>query len=127
MKTSTQTFLIDRQAPQADYSKCHVSLHVESFKYAFTVSFLFFERGMYLQRLGKALHVTPSQNIIVNIDKAPKIGSAVVDENLKVVGKIFDVIGPVSSPYAVVKPAIKWSEKLTSKQLYVLLSKKERS
>jgi len=77
--------------------------------------------------LGKALHVTPSQNIIVNIDKAPKIGSAVVDENLKVVGKIFDVIGPVSSPYAVVKPAIKESEKLTSKQLYVLLSKKERS
>jgi RNA-binding protein len=82
---------------------------------------------MYLQRLGKALHVTPSQNIIVKTDKAPKIGSAVVDENLKVVGKIFDVIGPVSSPYAVVKPTIKESQKLTSKQLYALLSKKERS
>jgi RNA-binding protein len=82
---------------------------------------------MYLQRLGKALHVTPSQNIVVKTGKAPKIGSAVVDENLKVVGKIFDVIGPVSSPYAVVKPAIKETERLTSKQLYVLLSKKERS
>jgi RNA-binding protein len=71
--------------------------------------------------------VTPSQNIVVKTDKAPQIGSAVVDENLKVVGKIFDIIGPVSSPYAVVKPAIKEPEKLTNKQLYLLLSKKERS
>jgi RNA-binding protein len=80
-----------------------------------------------LQRLGRVLNVTPSQNIVVKTDKAPQIGSAVVDENLKVVGKIFDIIGPVSSPYAVVKPAIKEPEKLTNKQLYLLLSKKERS
>jgi len=82
---------------------------------------------MCLQRLGKALKVTPSQNIVVKTDKTPKIGSAVVDENLKVVGKIFDVIGPVPSPYAVIKPAIKEPEKLTNKQLYLLLSKKEWS
>jgi RNA-binding protein len=80
-----------------------------------------------LQRLGRVLNVTPSQNIVVKTDKAPQIGSAVVDENLKVVGKIFDIIGPVSSPYAVVKPAIKEPEKLTNKQLYLLLSKKEWS
>jgi len=103
-----------------------MSLHVESFKYAITLSLLFFERGMCLQRLGKVLHVTPSQNIVVKIDKTPKIGSAVVDEKLKIVGKIFDVIGPASSPYVIVKPAIKEPEKLTNKQLYLLLSKKER-
>jgi len=82
---------------------------------------------MCLQRLGKVLNVTPSQNVVVKTEKTPHIGSAVVDENLKVIGKIFDVIGPVSSPYAVVKPAIKEPEKLTNKQLYLLLSKKERS
>jgi len=82
---------------------------------------------MCLQRLGKVLHVTPSQNIVVKTDKPSKIGSAVVDENLKVVGKIFDIIGPVPSPYAVVKPAVKEPEKLTNKQLYLFLSKKERS
>jgi len=71
--------------------------------------------------------VTPSQNIVVKTDKTPQIGAAVVDENLKVVGKIFDIIGPVSSPYAVVRPVIKEPEKLTNKQLYLLLSKKERS
>jgi RNA-binding protein len=71
--------------------------------------------------------VTPSQNVVVKVDNTPKIGSAVVNENLKVVGKVFDVVGPVSSPYAVVKPTIKEPEKLTSKQLYLLLSKKKRS
>jgi RNA-binding protein len=88
---------------------------------------LFFERGVGLQRLGMVLNVTPSQNVVVKIDQTPRIGAAVVDENLKVVGKVFDIIGPVSSPYAVVKPTIKEPEKLTNKQLYLLLSKKERS
>ena len=80
-----------------------------------------------MQRLGRVLNVTPSQNIVVKAENTPKIGSAVVDENLKIVGKIFDIIGPVSSPYAVVKPAIREPEKLSDKQLYLLLSKKERS
>ena len=77
-----------------------------------------------MQRLGKVLHVTPSQNVVIKINNPPKIGSAVVDEKLKTVGKIFDVIGPVSSPYAIVKPAIKKPETLSNKQLYLLLSKK---
>ena len=80
-----------------------------------------------MQRLGRVLNVTPSQNIVVKTEKTPKIGSVVIDENLKIVGKIFDIIGPVSSPYVVVRPAIREPEKLTDKQLYLLLSKKERS
>jgi RNA-binding protein len=80
-----------------------------------------------LQRLGRVLNVTPSQNIIVKLDKAPKMGAAVIDENLKIVGKIFDIIGPVSSPYAEIRPSVKDPEKLANKQLYVLPSKKERS
>ena len=80
-----------------------------------------------MQRLGKVVNVTPSQNVIVKIAELPKMGSAVVDESLKVVGKVFDIIGPVASPYAVVKPTIKTPEKLASKQLYLLLSKRERS
>ena len=80
-----------------------------------------------LQRLGKVLSVTPSQSLVVKIDKPPKLGSAVIDENLKIVGKVFDIIGPVSSPYAVIKTAVKDPEKLAGKQLYVSPSKKERS
>lgn len=79
---------------------------------------------MLLQRLGRVLSVTPSQNIVVKLDKAPKMGAAVIDENLKVVGKVFDIIGPVSSPYAVVKPSGKDPEKLANRQLYMSPSRK---
>jgi len=91
------------------------------------VTLLFFERGMWLQRLGRVVSLTPSQNIVVRTEKTPKIGAPVVDENLKPVGRVFDIIGPVSAPYAVVRPTVKEPEKLASKQLYVILSKKERS
>ncbi|NLE04763.1 MAG: H/ACA RNA-protein complex protein Gar1 [Crenarchaeota archaeon] len=80
-----------------------------------------------MQRLGKVLSVTPSQSVVVKIDRPPKLGVAVVDENLKIVGKVFDIIGPVSSPYAVIRPSVKNPEKLTNKQLYVSSSRKERS
>ena len=76
-----------------------------------------------MQRLGKVLNVTPSQNLVVKTEKTPKIGDAVIDESLKIVGKVFDVIGPVSSPYAVIKPTVKEPERLSNKQLYLLLSK----
>jgi len=80
-----------------------------------------------LQRLGKVLNVTPSQNLVLKVEKPPKLGAAVIDENLKVVGRIFDIIGPVSSPYAVIKPSVKDPEKLANQQLYVSPSKRERS
>ncbi len=79
---------------------------------------------MCLQRLGKIINLTPSRNFIVKTEKTPKIGLSVFDENLKIVGKVFDVIGPVSAPYAVVKPQVKEPEKMVNQRLYLLLSKK---
>jgi RNA-binding protein len=81
---------------------------------------------MCLQRLGKVLNVTPSQNIIIKSDKPPKIGIDVVDEGLKVVGKTFDIIGPISSPYIIVKPKIKDPKRLVGKKLYMLFSRNKR-
>ena len=80
-----------------------------------------------MQKLGRVRALTPSKNIIVKTEKAPKIGTEVVDENLKVVGKVFDIIGPVSSPYAVVKPTVSEPVKLVNKPVYLLLSKTKRS
>lgn len=84
---------------------------------------MFFERGTGLQRLGKVLSITPSSSLIIKTENPPKIGSEVVDETLNVVGKVFDIIGPVSSPYAVIKPKIKDPAVLVNKPLYLLLSK----
>jgi RNA-binding protein len=79
-----------------------------------------------LQRLGRALHISPNRSVIVKVETVPKIGEKVVDENLKTVGKVFDVFGPVSSPYVAVKPAIQKPEKLTNKVLYVFPSKRSK-
>ncbi len=80
-----------------------------------------------MQKLGRASNVSPSGNVIVKTDNPPKIGSEVVDENLVVVGKVFDIIGPVSAPYAVIKPTVKEPAKLLNKPVYLLLSKTKRS
>ena len=80
-----------------------------------------------LQKLGRVRALTPSKNIIIKSEKAPRIGSEVVDENLSVIGKVFDIIGPVSSPYAVVKPTVREPAKLLYKPVYLLLSKTNRS
>jgi RNA-binding protein len=80
-----------------------------------------------LQRLGRVSNVTPSRNLVVKAENPPKIGTEVVDENLQSVGKVFDIIGPVSAPYAVVKPTVREPDKLVNKQLYLLLSKTKRS
>ncbi|MDH7563779.1 MAG: Gar1/Naf1 family protein [Candidatus Bathyarchaeota archaeon] len=76
--------------------------------------------------LGLVAHVTPSYNIILKVKKLPKIGETVVDENLKPVGKVFDIIGPVSAPYASVKLTIKEPEKLGNKMLYTVPSERRR-
>jgi rRNA processing protein Gar1 len=65
--------------------------------------------------------------MVVKTEQAPRIGSEVVDENLVVVGKVFDIIGPVSAPYAVVKPTTKEPANLLNKPVYLLLSKTQRS
>jgi RNA-binding protein len=88
---------------------------------------MFFERGIArLQKMGRVRAVTPSKNLIVKADKPPKLGSEVVDENLTVIGRVFDIIGPVSAPYAVIKPSAKEPEKLVNKPVYLLLSKTNR-
>jgi rRNA processing protein Gar1 len=72
-------------------------------------------------------HASPSRNVLVKAENPPKIGSEVVDENLNVVGRVFDIIGPVSAPYAVIKPSVREPANLLNKPVYLLLSKTKRS
>lgn len=70
--------------------------------------------------------MSQSRNIIVTIGNLPRIGETVVNENLKRIGKVLDIFGPVSSPYASVKPTIQENGKLADKMLYVLPSKRRK-
>ena len=65
-------------------------------------------------------------NVIVKSETIPKIGQPVVDDNLTIVGKVFDIIGPTSSPYVAVKLSIKEPRKLANKQLYIIPSKRRK-
>jgi len=79
-----------------------------------------------LQRIGPVLHITPSHNIIIKTSKPPHIGEIVIDENLKTIGKVFDIFGPVSSPYIAIRPTIPNPMELTQKTLYTSPQRGER-
>jgi len=79
-----------------------------------------------LQRLGRVLHISSSKNLILKAEKVPKINDKVVDENLKSVGTIFDVFGPVSSPYVAVKPNVEEPQRFVDRVLYVFPSVKRK-
>ena len=79
-----------------------------------------------MHRLGHVLHVSSSKNLILKAVKLPRINDKVVDENLKSVGTVFDVFGPVSSSYVAVKPNVEEPQRFVNRVLYVFPSQKRR-
>jgi len=77
-----------------------------------------------LQRLGRAIHVTPSRNIIIKVETPTKIGEKVIDKELKQVGTVSDLFGPVSSPYVTVKATVENPKLLINQMLYAIPSSK---
>ncbi len=77
-------------------------------------------------RIGRVIHITPSRKAVVKAESLPKIGDKVFNEKKRFVGTVFDLIGPVSSPYISVKPEVKDPNKLINHVLYVFPSKKRR-
>jgi len=76
-----------------------------------------------LQRIGRALHVSSNKNIILKVENLPKIGDKVIDENLSSVGMVFDIFGPVSSPYISVKTTVEEPHRYVGHILYAVPSK----
>ena len=58
-----------------------------------------------MRRLGKLLHKSlMTGNLIVKAVTVPKIGEKVYDGEMRLIGFVYDVFGPVKSPYVSVKP-----------------------
>jgi RNA-binding protein len=79
-----------------------------------------------LQRIGLVLHVTSSKNMIIKAASLPRIGDDAVDENLKKIGTVFDIFGPVSSPYVAVRPSVEEPSRFINRAIYAIPSSKLR-
>ena len=67
--------------------------------------------------------MSSSRNVILKAENIPRIGDKVMDEKLRPVGIVFDVLGPTSSAYVAVKPKIQDPQRLVNRVLYVVPSK----
>ena len=60
-----------------------------------------------IRPLGKVLHVTPSKLLVVKIanpKNIPPLGvSITIGKGDRSIGKLIDIIGPITNPYGVVK------------------------
>jgi rRNA processing protein Gar1 len=79
-----------------------------------------------LRRIGHVLHVSATKNMIIKAENIPRIGEKVANQELTLVGTVFDVFGPTSSPYIAVKHDLKNPEQLVDHVLYVVPSKPSR-
>jgi len=72
--------------------------------------------------IGKVVRVTrDGKRLVVKAEALPKLGAQVYDSSANLVGVVCDIIGPVSSPYVVVKvtsPRIKDPSYLVNRLLY---------
>lgn len=79
-----------------------------------------------MQRIGLVLHISSSGNMILKAENPPRIGNQVIDENLKPVGMVFDVFGPVSFPYIAVRPTVEEPNRFVERVLYAVPSSRPR-
>ncbi|MDW7732505.1 MAG: Gar1/Naf1 family protein [Methanolobus sp.] len=72
-----------------------------------------------MKRLGKVLHISKQDEIIIRGDEKkysgsmremPRINSFVLDKSIKRIGKISGIFGPVDWPFFIVKPSRGYSD-----------------
>ncbi len=72
-----------------------------------------------MKRLGKVLHLSSNKNLILKTSRPLKPQTTVLDNQLRPVGAIYDVFGPVADPYVAIKPTVKNPEQYVGRFLYL--------
>jgi RNA-binding protein len=72
-----------------------------------------------LKRLGRVLHLSNNNNLILRTKIQIKPQTIVLDDQLNHIGKINDVFGPVTNPYIAIKPSVKNPNKYVGQILYL--------
>lgn len=80
-----------------------------------------------LRRLGKVLHTSPlTGNHIAKLTGDANQGEKVYDAKLRAIGIIYEIFGPVTSPYVAVKPLRKEIKLSQNQTLYVQRGRKRQ-
>ncbi len=64
-----------------------------------------YRQGTEVKALGRVLTISHSGRLIVRAGWAPELGARVVDKELRPIGTVAALLGPVSAPYVAVRPA----------------------
>jgi len=78
--------------------------------------------------LGEILHFSKSGRLIVKIDNYRtfiKPGLKISDDQEKSIGKISELLGPISSPYASIIPYIQKRNRMTGTKVYICENSKK--
>ena len=70
--------------------------------------------------------MSASGNLIVKAKAIPRIGASVIDDKLKSVGSVFDIIGSANSPYVSIRPTITDPQRLVKHSIYTVPSNGRR-
>lgn len=70
-----------------------------------------------MNRIGRVLHISPSGKAVLKAETVPRIGDTVLNGKGRVVGRVFDILGPVDSPYVEVE--VESKRKIVGRLLYV--------
>ena len=77
-----------------------------------------------MKRIGRVLHITSNKKAIIKAERIPRVGETVLDEEQRPIGTVFEIIGPVASPYIVVDVKLKDSQNIVNSLLYFSPSSK---
>lgn len=76
-------------------------------------------------RLGRVLHISGNNNLILRTKIMPILRTPAFDDEMKKVGVVSDVFGPVDHPYVSIKPSLNGFERCVGKTLYVMRAEGE--
>jgi len=77
-----------------------------------------------LKRIGRVLHITSNKKAIIKAERIPGVGETVLDKEERPIGTVFEIIGPVASPYVAVDVKLKDSQNIVNTLLYFSPSSK---
>ncbi len=75
-----------------------------------------------LRKIGEILHLSHDKKLVIKLSTVPPLYITVYDYAMKRIGILYDIIGPVKSPFGLVKPdrnVLQNPERFKGKTVYV--------